>query len=180
MSKTRMMTYSGKYFIPGNPQPDQICIEDIAHALAAEPRYNGHTRYPYSVAQHSVNAFRVAPRAFRREALLHDATEAYMKDIPTALKNLLSEYQRLEENLYNLLARMYRFPADMSPQVKEVDMRLLVTEAAALFPADNRDRWWVAMPFEPYPTPPVSLSYWESAYAEDLFRDAFYQCRDDA
>jgi hypothetical protein len=170
---TRMMTFSGKYFIPGNPKPDQICIEDIAHALAAEPRYNGHTKYPYSVAQHSVNMYKVAPKAFKLESLLHDATEAYMKDIPTALKSLLPEYQRLEDNLYTLLAGMFGFPAEMSPQVKETDMRMLVTEAAHLFPADRRERWWVEMPFEPYPY--IDSSYWEPNRAEDLFLQAFYE-----
>lgn len=34
---------------------NSICIEDIAHALSQNNRYNGHAAFPYSVAEHSLN-----------------------------------------------------------------------------------------------------------------------------
>jgi len=49
-----MHTYTGMKFYPMEPNPSDICIEDIAHALSMQCRYNGHTLQFYSVAQHCV------------------------------------------------------------------------------------------------------------------------------
>lgn len=50
-----MQTVTGLCFDYIDPKPEQVCLEDIAHHLAtAAIRFNGATREPYSVAQHSV------------------------------------------------------------------------------------------------------------------------------
>lgn len=54
-------TYTGRKFYPLDPRPEDVCIEDIAHALALVNRFGGHTRVPYSVAQHSVLCCQNAP-----------------------------------------------------------------------------------------------------------------------
>ncbi len=45
-----IQTYTGKQFWPLDPRPEDIDIEDIAHALALTCRFNGHCDYFYSVA----------------------------------------------------------------------------------------------------------------------------------
>lgn len=77
------------------PLPSHIQFRDIAHALSRIGRYNGHTRgeHVYSVAQHSVWVAMQVQRMggsgeIIRQALLHDAHEAYMGDIVTPLKTL--------------------------------------------------------------------------------------------
>ena len=52
--KAEIVTYTGKLFDIFDPKPELVCIEDIAHSLANQCRYTGHTKVFYSVAQHSV------------------------------------------------------------------------------------------------------------------------------
>ena len=47
-------TFTGKHFGPIHPIPEKIDMKDIAHALSLICRANGHTRFFYSVAQHSI------------------------------------------------------------------------------------------------------------------------------
>lgn len=91
---TWTQTHTGKRFEIFNPQPDAICIEDIAHSLAHICRFNGHTKKFYSVAEHSLNCARIAaalttdPRAVWA-TLMHDAHEAYTCDIPKPWRDSL-------------------------------------------------------------------------------------------
>ena len=55
---------------------DDIGIWQIAHVLSQVNRFAGHTLFPYSVAQHSLNASRIVAPEFAFEALMHDTAEA--------------------------------------------------------------------------------------------------------
>jgi hypothetical protein len=46
-------TFSGNRFYPLRPHIDKVAIEDIAHGLAYQCRFNGQTQVFYSIAQHS-------------------------------------------------------------------------------------------------------------------------------
>lgn len=46
--------FSGLAFYPLDPRSDEFTLVDIAHALSLENRFSGHSREPYSVAEHSV------------------------------------------------------------------------------------------------------------------------------
>jgi hypothetical protein len=81
-------TFTGRQFWPCDPRPEDVCLEDIAHHLALMCRFGGACRVFYSVAEHSV---RVAELVWDRTngdreaalaGLLHDASEAYLVDIP--------------------------------------------------------------------------------------------------
>jgi hypothetical protein len=47
-------TFSGINFYPMDPRPEDIRIEDIAHALSNQCRFSGHVAVFHSVAQHSI------------------------------------------------------------------------------------------------------------------------------
>ena len=135
-----ILTASGKHFNYLNPVPGAIRIFDISQALSRESRFNGHTGRFYSVAQHAVLASWIVPAEFQREALLHDASEAYMKDLPSPLKALLPDYRRIETSVDLAIRKRFRLPLTMSPAVKRADLVLLATERRDLMPK-NDDYW---------------------------------------
>ena len=100
-------TYSGFYFNAFDPNPDKILIEDIAHALSNQPRYGGHLPKFYSVAQHCLHVARCLPTNLKLCGLLHDATEAYLCDIPSPFKARMPEYKAAENNLLTAILKKY-------------------------------------------------------------------------
>lgn len=128
-----MQTASGKAFWPLDPREDEIDIDDIAHALAMQCRYAGHCKRFYSVAQHSVLVAQSMPtKALARSALLHDATEAYLVDVPRPVKPFLTEYKAIEEKLYAFIARRFGVPEIIPDEVTEADNRILHDEMQQL------------------------------------------------
>lgn len=132
---TWMLTRSGRRFDPIDPQPEMIDLLDIAHGLSNECRYSGQCRQFYSVAQHSVLVSEIVPHEIALEALLHDATEAYIKDIPRPIKALLPDYRRLEARVDAAIRLRFGLPAQTSPDIKHADLVLLATERRDLMPA---------------------------------------------
>lgn len=128
-------TYSGIYINPFDPKPEQICIEDIAHALANICRFGGHTQRFYSVAEHCVmGSAYYTTYGMHKESLaflLHDASEAYLGDIPAPLKKQMPEYIAAEKRLQTMIYE--KFGVDQTDdvlmaEIKKQDERLLVDE----------------------------------------------------
>src|SRR5665811_1025646 len=87
-------TFTGIYMNVFEPTPEMISIEDIAHALTMQCRFGGHLPDFYSVAQHSLNcSYLIDNPKLKLTALLHDASEAYLLDIPRPIKNNLNNYK---------------------------------------------------------------------------------------
>lgn len=114
-------TFTGKDIDVFNPDPDLICIEDIAHALSNKCRFGGHTNKFYSVAMHSLYVNGRVPPAHKLEALLHDASEAYLEDIPSPIKRRLIEYKQIEDRLMQVIAHKFGFDYPLSECVKNAD-----------------------------------------------------------
>lgn len=165
-----IQVFSGLQFWPLDPRPEDIRLTDIAHALANLCRFGGHCRRFYSVAQHSTLAARYAPEGLRKTALLHDATEAYLVDVPRPIKRSLVGYKEIEENLARVIGERFDLDLVQLPRaVKEVDERLLFTEKRDLTgPAPAP--WTIAqgVSCEPYPCTIVPL---DSLAAEYQFLD---------
>ncbi len=86
-----MATQSGILVNLLNVDPDTINLGDIAHGLAYNFRWNGHTKLPYTVAEHCIRVADRAPGHLKFAALFHDAEEAYWGDIIGPIKMLLKE-----------------------------------------------------------------------------------------
>ena len=130
--KPVIQTYSGGIIDFVEPRNSQFNIEDIAHGLANTCRYSGQCKRHYNVATHSVVVTLFVPDHLQFEALLHDATEAFMADIPTPLKQLLRDYQTMEHRMEKAIREHFGLPADMSPEVKRADHIALAIEKPIL------------------------------------------------
>jgi hypothetical protein len=128
MNRDYIETFTGKKLWLPNPDLDGIDIEDIAHALAMVPRFAGHVNKMYSVAEHSINVASLVPNKDKLVGLLHDATEAYLCDIPTPFKRLLPQYKELEDQLWFAIATKYGVPYELPHTVKTADQMMLITE----------------------------------------------------
>src|SRR3954465_12827051 len=100
-----MVTYLGNRIDPTKLSPEDIDIEDVAHSLSQICRFAGHTRTHYSVAQHSVllSLLDDLPWHLQKAALLHDASEAYMGDVPRPIKQILSGYKEVEDKIQSVI-----------------------------------------------------------------------------
>lgn len=105
-------TVSKKKFYPLNPNINDICITDIAHALSMLSRANGHFPCFHSVAQHSIEcASEAIARGYCSKlclaCLLHDGAEAYLSDVTTPVKDKLPDYRKYEDKLLDLIYQKY-------------------------------------------------------------------------
>lgn len=121
-------TYSGIYMNIFEPTLDMINIEDIAHALSMQCRFGGHIPKFYSVAQHSVMCSRNVNKKYKLAALMHDASEAYILDIPTPIKSRLTNYKDIEDKLMRLIAEKYNFNYPINNIIKNIDKKMLKFE----------------------------------------------------
>ena len=142
--------------LAGDPRAfrERVQALDIASALAKINRFNGHTRRPYSVAEHSLHVVTIMERDFGVEAplpllcgLLHDAHEAYIGDLTTPTQHLLG-FHSAERGACvwqffcravqrQVLARFGLRPVEAdawAPTVKRADDIACATELRDLFP----------------------------------------------
>lgn len=152
-----IQTYSLKQFFPLDPRPEDIDIQDIAHALSMQCRFTGHCHTYYSVAEHCV---RVSQRAqellsglrsalyVAQWGLLHDAAEAYLVDLARPVKHTpeLSGYRAAERQILSAVLVRFGLDEDEPVAVKQADTELLYTEARDLFPGVHPDWHWYTEP----------------------------------
>lgn len=123
-------TFTGGPFSYEDIRAENICIEDIAHALGNLCRYAGHAKRFYSVAEHCVllsKADNMPGTPLAR--LLHDAVEAYITDLPRPLKGFLPNYKHIEHQIDAVIAKKYG--VDFGP-VKPGDTKMIEIEAPVL------------------------------------------------
>lgn len=138
-------TFTGKYVNVFDPTPDMICIEDIAHALSKQCRFGGHLPIFYSVAQHSVSCSMGVEQEHKLAALLHDASEAYLLDMPSPIEHRLPIYKSLHKKLMQIIAVKFDFEYPLHEEVKRADRLALEVEWLGIMLAksklDESDAW---------------------------------------
>lgn len=132
-------TYSGRNLHLLDPTDDEICIEDIAHHLSLQCRFSGACPRFYSVAEHCYLVSHMVPKEDALWGLLHDASEAFLCDIPRPFKSSLGGYYEHEERLLKAIAKKFCLPWPMPKSVKDVDAHMAATEAALLW--DSTPEW---------------------------------------
>ena len=138
-----VFTSTGRRFYLNNPE---FFIDDVAHALCNNVRFNGHIRFPYSIGQHSMLVAHIveqligpdirSKRAVMLEGLLHDANEAYLTDIPSPFKQLLPDWRAIDKHLELAMRAQFGLPPERHPLVTQADWYALFMEANLLLPPD--------------------------------------------
>lgn len=112
-----------------DPSPLDIEIEDIAHGLSFQARWNGQTmgEFAYSVAEHSIlvehifhRLFPKAPVKWRLAALLHDAPEYVIGDMISPVKAAVGPgYREMDARLMAAVHIRFGLPATLTPEIKK-------------------------------------------------------------
>jgi len=168
-----IQTYSRKQFDLLNPRAEDICIEDIAHALSNLCRFTGHTSEFYSVAQHSViMGDQALNRRDRILMLLHDAHEAYLGDISgpltIALEYLGADLPKLKKRYDRVIFEAFGYGTPTNKEYEHIrfmDNRMLLTERRDLMGGEAFD-WCVQGVPSPYTIHP-----WLPRKAKAIFLD---------
>lgn len=150
-STAYVSTYLGHRFHPAAPRIDDVHIEDIAHGLAFQCRFNGQTQAFYSVAQHSLLVAGLVPARLRLAALLHDAAEAYLGDLVKPLKPLFPEFSKLEGRVMAVIGERFGVAGFADPAIKRADLIALATEKRDLMP-HSCEPWAALAGVTPVPT----------------------------
>ena len=166
-----LQTVSGRWVNPFDPDPAQLDAGDIARALANQCRFGGHSRVFYSVAQHSVIVSRlVEERGGDVEdvfaALMHDAAEAYLGDMPHPLKHrspLGAAFKEAEDHLEQAIRERFGIKPGVA-EIKKADRALLATERRA-FSAET----WHWPELEGVEPLDLELNAWSPDKAADEF-----------
>jgi len=168
MKNPWITTYSGRQFFVLRASEDDIHIEDIAHSLSNLCRYVGHCKTFYSVAEHCCRLVDIVPEDLKLQALLHDASEAYLSDLAHPVKEFLLDYQRLEARLMVVIYSKYGIRGGQDLQISVQEGRLTAAEYRDLM----NHRPGVPMISSPYPVEGTIVP-WSSIEAEQEFLRLF-------
>ena len=170
-----ILTYTGKRYYPDRPEELDVDIMDIAHALSNVCRYNGHLNTFYSVAQHSCLVARyvmdftqsdVLPKVLALSALLHDASEAYLPDMPSPIKEKLPDFRELEGKLHKHIFTSFSLPWPYPIAIKAVDKKIREDEMRDLSDWDLGDGG-IAGGLA------INVQAWEPYMAKDMFLNMY-------
>lgn len=168
-----IQTYKGNivYYDIGHIAESQIDIEDIAHSLSLQTRYNGHCKKIMSVAEHCIHACRKARPDQRIHALLHDAPEAYIGDIVRPLKPFLGKYlECIESRFFQLIYSKYHLNLNEIDRsyIKLIDLTMLMTEKDQVM---NGPVNWPCPDLDKYND--VIIEFYKPEIAEKLYLQMF-------
>lgn len=138
-----IQTYSRRRFYPLDPRAEEVYIEDIARGLSMCCRFAGQIREFYSVAQHSVFVSQHCDPKDALHGLLHDASEAYIIDLPRPIKRdpAFAFYREAEKQIMRAIWEAFGLTPDEPESVHKADGRALATEARDLFIDGPLDDW---------------------------------------
>lgn len=174
-----IQTFTGIKFWLTNPRIEDICIEDISHALSMICRYSGHSKFFYSVAQHSVIASTLCEDDIRLAVLLHDASEAYLGDVTKPLKCCFGgKYSYMEDKIQSAINYKYGlclYPSDIL-KIKMADLQMLKLEATSVLMNEPIEDWHIDLP-DQHKYINISVS-WDPEYAKKCFMKRFFELSD--
>jgi len=145
--ETDFVTFTAKAFDFLAPNPNQICITDIARSLSNICRFNGFTRKFYSVAEHSVRlAESKEVTGDKLKLLMHDSAEAYLGDVVSPRKSpsfflikqdsefVFEKFRTREKEILKIIGIALEIDLSEDQDIKQADYRILLSEIRDLMP----------------------------------------------
>lgn len=178
-SSASIETFTGRLFDILNPEPDMVCIEDIAHSLAGLPRFTMHTKFPYPVAQHLRVGSYFVPEEYAYDYFCHDFAEAYLNDMSRPLKHFTKagkEYRKVERRVQAVIAEVFGFAKKEPSIVKLFDTRMLYTEKIQLMASGKFHHEWTNSKTGREPLP-VTLEYADFWKQKKMFLKRFNELK---
>lgn len=177
-NKHYIMTFLGHRFYPLRPRVEDVFIEDIAHSLAQQCRFTGHTKKPVTTAEHCVRVSQFSANEDMLAGLLHDAGEAYASDVARPLKHqpIMAFYRELEHNIQAVVFKRFGLGPDKPPSVAVADKMMTGIEARdQMHPIVLTDERWAEF-IDPIRDHPFSMKEpWAHERAEREFLVRYYQ-----
>ena len=192
--------FTGGHFNYADPMSSCLNIQDIAHALSQQCRFNGHLREFYSVAEHSILCYEYLTQLKDENGdkvklsaktlmygLLHDAAEAVISDIPAPFKMLFPELKKKEDEYLEAIFDILGLDMEDANKVlvKQADRYMVLKEARDLLNPATRFRglWgpWIGRYHDEYDAimspgnkqPDIRIRRWSPAFAERKFIDTY-------
>ena len=119
-------------------------IHVIARGLALESRYANHTTQPLTVLQHTLACVREAEeqglrKDIIRTMLFHDASEAYLRDLPGPVRKLCPGYTELIGRLDRRIAEKYDCIYPFPEEVHSIDKKMYRWERSTVAASEHVD-----------------------------------------
>jgi uncharacterized protein len=138
---SKIQTAFGGVWDAKRPEAYDYTLYEIAFALENVCRWAGHPLRFYSVAEHSVRVARLVEdlggtAEQRRAALIHDAAEAFLGDMPSSIKHMpeMAGYRALYAAAEAAIYTAFELPGYVGDAlVKEADAMMLAVEREDLF-----------------------------------------------
>lgn len=182
---------SGHRLDLANPTPDMFTVEDIAEGLAKECRFNGQCLDHYSVAQHSVHGAHMITPRLALAFLLHDAEEAFWRDMNSPAKQMLGEGLCSYRYHAERTARAIRLKFGLSEEqsavdhaiIKDVDNRMYATERRDVAPYGDWETLdlinsdasrWNSGRYQAEPYSNLKIIPWDWRHAREAFMRTFW------
>lgn len=131
--RCKVMTASGRLVDVEDFRPEDLDTGDVIHSLSNLCRYNGHTKYFYSVAQHSVFVSQLGTtRDAQLWGLVHDWPEAYLGDIVRPIKARMPGIEDLEMRILHAIGERLGLCWPIPSEVWRNDNAMLSREVLEL------------------------------------------------
>lgn len=124
---------SGHLVDPFDLKKEDIPRIDFIHSICLLNRFTGHSKYPYSVGQHTYILTNHVPKKLKKAALIHDFSEALFNDIASPVKARFHEYRHYEETAQKIIFDYFKVPWSDMEELHDYDKSIFMDERNVLF-----------------------------------------------
>lgn len=167
----------GNFFNFASPELSEYTIQDIARNLSHICRFTGSVNKFYGVSQHSIYVSLLLeswgyPVDIQMAGLMHDASEAFLGDVASPLKQLLPDYRKIEHKVESTIMKKYGISFPFEKVVKKADNAVFVAEREDLQPKCPQGLVYEGLTVE---RAPFKIVPWTSEKSQKEFLKRYFE-----